>query len=115
MTFILLLKFYGVGQAEFQTVSFVVSLVTQIAVVYCLRTREVFFRSRPSSTLMMVSAVVAGIAVSISYLGSVTQLLGFVPIPLPVMAAILIIVLAYVGATEIAKHWFYKTANKLSQ
>ena len=109
VTFVLLLKFYGAGQAEFQTVWFVVSLLTEIAVVYCLRTRVAFFRSRPSSTLMVVSAVVAGIAVSISYLGSVTRLLGFVPIPLPVMAAIFLIVLAYVAATEITKRWFYKS------
>ena len=108
VTFALLLKFYGAGEREFQTAWFVVSLLTEIAVVYSLRTRVSAIRSMPSKILMVASLVVAIIALALPYLGPVTQRLGFVPLSLPVMAALLAIVLFYVVATEFTKHWFYK-------
>lgn len=115
VTFILLLKFYAAGQAEFQTVWFVVSLLTEVAVVFCLRTRMTFYRSRPGNALMGVSVIVAAIAVAIPYVGDLTRVFGFVPIPIPIMGAMLLVVLAYVGATEIAKHWFYKPTHQRPQ
>ena len=114
LIFFILLKFYHASEAEFQTVWFVVSLLTEIAVVFSLRTRVLFFRSRPSFPLVAVSALVAVVAIAIPYTGALTRALGFVPIPTPVMAALSAVVLAYVCANEVAKHWFYKTHSDRS-
>lgn len=112
VTFTLLLKFFAAGEREFQTAWFVVSLLTEIAVVYCLRTRVLAIRSMPRKILMTASLVVATVALALPYLGSITQGFGFVPLPLPVMGALLAIVLVYVLATELTKHWFYKLKRK---
>ncbi len=114
LTFVILLKFYHAGEAEFQTVWFVVSLLTEIAVVFSLRTRAVFFRSRPGLALIAVSIMVSAVAIAIPYAGPLTRLLGFVAIPLPVMGALLAVVLTYVCTTEVTKYWFYKAHNKKS-
>jgi P-type Mg2+ transporter len=109
VTFGLLLKFFAAGEKEFQTAWFVVSLLTEIAVVFSLRTRVLAIRSMPGKMLIAVSIVVSAVALAIPYLGPLTQRFGFVPLPLPVMGALLAIVLIYVGATEFTKYWFYKS------
>jgi Mg2+-importing ATPase len=108
VTFALLLKFYAAGEKEFQTAWFVVSLLTEIAVVFSLRTRVLAIRSTPGKMLIAASLVISIVALAIPYLGPVTQRFGFIPLPLPVMVVLLAIVLVYVGATEFTKYWFYK-------
>jgi P-type Mg2+ transporter len=108
LTFVLLLKVYGAGEQEFQTAWFVVSLLTEIAVVFSLRTRVLAWRSMPGKMLIAASLVVSMTGLAVPYLGTVTQDFGFVPLPFPVMAALLAIVLIYIATTEIAKYWFYK-------
>jgi P-type Mg2+ transporter len=109
VTFALLLKVYGAGEKEFQTAWFVVSLLTEIAVVFSLRTRVLAIRSMPGKMLIGASLVVSAAALAIPYMGPLAQRFGFVPLPLPVVGALLVIVLIYVGATEFTKLWFYKT------
>jgi P-type Mg2+ transporter len=109
VTFGLLLKFFAAGEKEFQTAWFVVSLLTEIAVVFSLRTRVLAIRSVPGKMLIAVSLVVSVVALAIPYLGTLTQRFGFVPLPLPVLGALLAIVLIYIGATEFTKYWFYKS------
>jgi P-type Mg2+ transporter len=108
VTFALLLKFYAAGEKEFQTAWFVVSLLTEIAVVFSLRTRVLAIRSMPGKMLIAASLVISIVALAIPYLGPLTQRFGFIPLPLPVMVVLLTIVLVYVGATEFTKYWFYK-------
>ena len=108
VTFALLLKFYSAGQAEFQTAWFVVSLLTEIVVVFSLRTRMLAYRSRPSTPLMAATLAIFAAAVAIPYMGPLTRLFGFIPLPLPVMGALLLIVMVYILANEVAKRWFYR-------
>lgn len=112
VTFALLLKVYGAGEKEFQTAWFVVSLLTEIAVVFSLRTRVLAIRSMPGKTLIAASLVISVVALAIPYLGPLTQRFGFVPLPLPVLGALIAIVLVYITATEFAKLWFYKLNRK---
>jgi P-type Mg2+ transporter len=108
VTFALLLKLYAAGEGEFQTAWFVVSLLTEIAVVFSLRTRALAIRSMPGKMLIGASVVISLVALALPYLGLLTQRFGFVPLPLPVIGALLAIVLLYLCATEFTKYWFYK-------
>ena len=108
LTFALLLKFFAAGEKEFQTAWFVVSLLTEIVVVYCLRTRVLAIRSTPSKTLMLASTGVATVALALPYLGPITARFGFVALPPMVIGALLAIVMTYVVTTEFTKYWFYK-------
>jgi Mg2+-importing ATPase len=107
-TFVLLLGWFRVGQPVFQTTWFVVSLLTELAVVLVLRTEGPVFRSRPSGLLLWSTVAVAVLAVALPWLGPLAAGFGFVPLPLPVLTAGLAVVAAYVLATEAAKAWFFR-------
>ena len=61
VTFALLLLVFHADQATFQTSWFVVSLLTELAVVLVLRTHKSALRSRPSR-LLLWSTLVAAVA-----------------------------------------------------
>jgi P-type Mg2+ transporter len=112
LTFALLLLVYRAGEQEFQTAWFIVSLLTEIAVVMVLRTRGWFFRSRASNLLMTATALVFAAAFSIPYLGPLSALFGFIPLPPLLSFYLLMIVAAYIGVTEMTKHWYYAKARQ---
>jgi P-type Mg2+ transporter len=87
-----------------------ISLMTELAVVLVLRTRRSAFRSRPGAILLWATMVVLGLAFAIPWLGPLTAVFGFVPLPLGTLAAIVAILVGYIVATEAAKAWFYRAA-----
>jgi Mg2+-importing ATPase len=111
LTFAILLLVFHAGAAVFQTTWFVISLLTEVAVVLVLRTRGPAFRSKPSRMLLWSSIVMSVVALAIPYLGSLASAFGFVPLSALQMVAVLIIVAGYIAATEGAKAWFYKTGS----
>jgi Mg2+-importing ATPase len=88
----------------------VVSLLTELAVLLVLRTHAPAWRSRPGRWLAAATVAVAVLALALPYLAPVAGLLGFVPLPL--LAALLGVVAAYVAATEAAKRWFWRSRRK---
>ena len=68
-----------------------------------VRTRRVFYRSRPGAWLLRATVLVA-----LPVLGQVARVLGFVPLPLVLYGAILGVVSGYVLAAEGLKQWFYR-------
>ncbi len=108
LAFGLLLAVFSADRALFQSAWFVISLMTEIAVVLILRTRRPFWQSRPGAVLLIASVAAGALAPLVPGLGFLSRELGFVPLPLPVLAAGLAIVLLYVAATEAAKRAFYR-------
>ncbi|MCC6920638.1 MAG: magnesium-translocating P-type ATPase [Alphaproteobacteria bacterium] len=106
VTFAFLLLAAGAVAATFQTGWFVESLVTELAILLVVRTRRPFWRSRPGAVLLWLTAAVAALALAIPVLPG-AALFGFVPLPLPVMAGLVAITVAYVAASEITKRWFF--------
>lgn len=106
VTFAFLLLVAGATASVFQTGWFVESLITELAIVLVVRTRKAFWRSRPSALLSWLTWVVALFAVAIPYLPG-ADWFGFVALPLPVVGGLIVITLAYLAASEAAKHWFF--------
>jgi len=111
-TFFLLLHVFHAQEALFQTTWFVVSVLTELAVVLILRTRLPCWKSRPGTLLWASTAIVALLAISIPYLGRLSTAFGFVPLPSHLLAIGLTIVVAYVCFTELAKYWFYGASDR---
>jgi Mg2+-importing ATPase len=110
LTFGALLFVLGANAATFQTIWFVVSLLTELGVVLILRTRGPAYRSRPSRLLVVATVGVFLAAVTLPYTGSFGRAFGFV-VPGPVeLATALAIVAGYLAATEAAKLRFFVTA-----
>jgi Mg2+-importing ATPase len=108
VSFAVLMKFYVAGEAEFQTAWFVVSLLTEIAVVFSLRTRMPAYRSRPSTPLILSTLVIAVVAIALPYIAPVAKTFSFVPLAPVLMASLLLIVAGYIVANEVAKRWYYR-------
>jgi Mg2+-importing ATPase len=113
-TFWLLLHVFHAGQPLFQTAWFVVSLLTELAVVLVLRTQGPAWRSRPSALLLASTLAVAALALALPYVAPLAGAFAFVPLPWPVLAGLLAVVAGYLGATELVKtrkYWFGRKAN----
>ena len=107
LTFYALLALLGAGEALFQTGWFIELMVTQVLVVFCIRTRRLFFRSRPGRFLVgtTAGAVMVAIALPLAPWGS---WFGFVPPP-PLFFAFLVgVTAAYLILVEVAKALFYR-------
>jgi Mg2+-importing ATPase len=112
LTFGILLYVFHAGEAVFQTSWFMISLLTELAVVLVLRTRKPSFRSQPSRLLLWSTIVVAAATFAIPFLGGVSGLFGFVPLSASELAAVVTIVAGYILATELAKAWYFRLQNK---
>jgi Mg2+-importing ATPase len=94
-------------QETFQTAWFVVSVLTELAVVLVLRTRLPSWQSNPSRLLFLSTIAVGIIALSLPYLGPLSHAFGFVPLPPTLVIVMVTIVVGYVVATEAAKPFFF--------
>jgi Mg2+-importing ATPase len=108
LTFALLLAVFQAGEELFQTTWFVLSVLTELAVVLVLRTRLPAWRSRPSALLLWTTLAVAAAVLALPYAGPLAVAFGFVAVPAGLLAAALAIVAAYVATTEATKRWFYR-------
>lgn len=110
LTFALLRLGFGADEMTFQTGWFVVSLLTELAVVLVLRTHRNIFDSRPGMLLLWSTVAVSLAAILIPYAGPLASLFGFVPMPANLVLSLLGIVGLYLLATEVAKRRFYPDA-----
>jgi Mg2+-importing ATPase len=107
--FAILIIGFTAEPAMFRTGWFVESLLTELVIALVVRTRHVFFRSRPGRLLLVSTIAFVGVTLVLPYL-PVNTLLGFVPLPAPLMLTLLGLTALYVGATELAKKYFYSRA-----
>ncbi len=92
----------------FQTAWFVESLLTQVLIVHVIRSKKIpFFQARASKTLLVSTFVIMliGVALPFSKIGSI---LGFVKLPIPFWPILLLIIISYVGLTQIVKTLYAK-------
>jgi Mg2+-importing ATPase len=108
LTFGVLLYFLHAGEAVFQTSWFMISLLTELAVVLVLRTRNPSFRSRPSRLLLWSTLIVVAVTFAIPFLGGLSSIFSFVPLTTLELTAVVAIVIGYLLATELAKKWYFR-------
>ena len=108
LAFALLFAVLHAGERTFQTAWFIVSLLTEIAVVLVLRTRRPSWRSRPGTLLLAATLAACAGTLALPYLGPLTRLFGFEPLAPALLGACLAIVAAYIVATEAVKRWYFR-------
>ena len=110
LSFYVLLRVFRADAALFRSGWFVESVVSAALVVLIIRTSKPFFRSRVGKGLCFatVLSIVAAIALPYTPLGA---LLGLVPLPGTLLAALGLVVVCYMLTAEIAKRWFYRNGN----
>jgi len=106
LTFGTLLFLFHASPTEFRTGWFIESLLTELVIALVVRTRHLFFRSRPGTLLLVSTLIFIGITLVLPYLPFMS-VFGFTPLPAPLMLAMIGLTALYVMVTELAKKYFY--------
>lgn len=109
-TFGLLLLVVHATEPQFQTGWFIESLLTELVIALVVRTSRPFYKSRPGKALLLLTITFGLITLAIPFF-PFSHFLGFTPLPVWVMAALVAITGLYVAAAEIAKKFFYARAT----
>lgn len=107
LTFAALLAFAGEAPEIFRTGWFLESLLTELCILFVIRTYRPFYRSRPGPLLLWSGVAVMLVALALPYL-PFARIFGFVPLPPLILAAILAITVTYVAVSEASKRLFYR-------
>jgi Mg2+-importing ATPase len=110
LTFGALLGFFAATPELFRTAWFVESLLTELCVALVVRTRRPFFRSRPGTFLLTSSLAIMALVLAIPYFPR-ANLLGFTPMPVTLLATLVLVTALYVAAAEFTKARFYRNSR----
>lgn len=110
-TFGVLLWGFGAAPPEFRSAWFVGSVLTEVAVLFSLRTRGPLWRSRPGRGVALVSVAVALVTVALPF-SPLAPSLELVAIPLPLLGIILALTVGYVATTEATKRLFWRARHR---
>jgi Mg2+-importing ATPase len=106
-TFGVLLWLMKAGESAFHTGWFIESVLSAGFVVFAVRTRLPFLRSKPSRAMLSMTLLVAAITLVLPYT-PLAGLLGFSALPLKYLLAIFGIVALYFTVAELTKRWFFR-------
>ncbi|MBX3015345.1 MAG: magnesium-translocating P-type ATPase [Caldilineaceae bacterium] len=110
LTFGLLFSLHSDRPETFHSGWFVESLISAALIVFVLRTRLPFYRSRPSWAMLGTTLLVIGVTLLLPYT-PLASVLGFAPLPFSTVALLLVVVLLYFLSAEAVKQWFYRVYN----
>ena len=110
LTLAILVIVLQVGQAEFQSTWFNLSILTELFVMLIVRTRRPFIKSKPGKYLVWVSFIIFLITMLLPYtpIGLLLRLIPFKALDLVIISGILLV---YVITTEVTKRFFYKVVH----
>ena len=106
LTFGVLMLALHAQESTFQTGWFLESVLTELLILLVIRTQRPFFKSMPGRALLLAVLVVAAVTVLLPY-SPLSQVLGFVRLPLVPVLVLLGITVLYVLGSELAKRFFY--------
>jgi len=103
VTFAVLLLVLDVDPTGFRSAWFIESTVTELLVLFSLRTYRPMLRSRPARSLLALSLLVCSVVVALPFVPLLALPLGLEPPRPGVLVAIALIAIAYVATNEVVK------------
>ncbi len=107
ITFLTLLYLLKVRESAFQTAWFIESILTELFILFIIRTHKNFFKSKPGSYLFLLSIIGLIITIALPYMPFANQF-GLMPLPLTNLGAMLLIIAMYIATADLLKVWFFK-------
>jgi Mg2+-importing ATPase len=107
LTFFTLFTLLKVKESAFQTGWFIESILTELFILFIIRTHKNFFKSRPGKYLFILSIFGLVLTLALPYVPFANDI-GLTPLPLLNLGAMLLIVLLYIITADILKVWFFK-------
>ncbi|MGZ8538004.1 MAG: magnesium-translocating P-type ATPase [Flavisolibacter sp.] len=107
ITFMTLFFLLKVKESEFQTGWFIESVLSELLILFIIRTHKNFFKSRPGKYLFIFSIIALILTIGLPYFSFANEI-GLTPLPILNLGAILLIVVAYIITADLLKVWFFK-------
>lgn len=107
ITFLTLYFLLKSKESEFQTGWFIESILTELMILFIIRTHKNFTRSKPGKYLLIFGIVALALTLGLPYLPFAYEF-GLAPLPLVNLGAILAIVVAYIITADRLKVWFFR-------
>ena len=108
LTFATLLWVFHAGEAMFRTGWFVESLVTQVLMIFAVRTRRHMLASRPYRGVTALAVGVVAVTLALPFLPVLGGWFAFVHLPAWYFALLAIVVVLFMATTEAMKRLFYR-------
>ncbi|HYM93506.1 MAG TPA: HAD-IC family P-type ATPase, partial [Chitinophagaceae bacterium] len=106
-TFSVLYFLLKVSAGVFQTGWFVESVLTELFILFIMRTKKSFLKSKPSKLLIWLSLAAFIFTIALPYCPFDTSF-EMSPLPVIVMASVVGIVAMYIFTADLLKIWFFK-------
>lgn len=107
ITFLVFLYVLKVRESAFQTAWFIESILTELFILFIIRTYKNFFKSKPGKYLFILSIIGFLITIYLPY-SPFSDNIGLTQLPLYNLAMIVIIVFFYIITLDLLKVWFFK-------
>ena len=107
ITFLTLFFILKVKESAFQTGWFIESVLTELFILFIIRTHKSFLKSKPGKYLFYLSVLGLIMTLGLPYLPLAYDV-GLTPLPFDNLAAMLIIVAVYIITADLLKVWFFK-------
>jgi len=111
LTFYVLYKVFNSTPDHFRTGWFVESIMTELFILFIVRTRHSFIKSKPGKMLFVSSAIAFLITILLPYM-PFAPLLGLDPLPWKIVLSIITITIAYALTAEQLKIYFFRKAQE---
>ncbi len=112
ITFYVLYKVLAVQASIFQTGWFLESILTELFILFIIRTYKPFFKSIPGKHLIWLSALSLVLTV-VSIYAPYGSMLDLARLPIKVIGSISAIIIVYVITADILKQYFFKRMNRI--
>ncbi|MFH1295002.1 MAG: cation transporting ATPase C-terminal domain-containing protein, partial [bacterium] len=107
-TFFFMLRIFNYSERAFQTGWFLECLITQVLIIFVIRSAKFpFFRSAPSKPLIISAILVVISAVAVTLL-PVRAALGFTTLSPAFFGLLFVLVLAYLYLADLLKAYFIR-------
>lgn len=110
ITFFTLYYLLKVKESEFQTGWFIESILTELFILFIIRTHHSFIKSKPGKYLFILSILALILTIGFPYL-PFANYFGLTPLPMINIGAIILIVTGYIITADLLKVWFFKKYN----
>lgn len=112
--FIIFALFYKLNPGVLQTNWFIGSILTELVLIFSLRTKLPFYKAvRPSIALMLLASTGAITTVVLPFTTFGQQIFKFIQPTLKDLSILISIAIAYFITTEIIKHFYYSSQNNV--
>jgi len=107
LTFGVLIFFLKAQPEQFRSGWFIESVISASLIVLVIRTRQPFFKSKPSKYLTLATLIVTGVTLIFPFT-SLGELFGFKPLPFYFLFLLTVILGMYIFTAEVTKKIFYR-------